>query len=237
VTQLTANGGCATWSNLSTPGDYVVTEANANETNWFHSPDPLPPPLIVNGTSTFMFPPSGGTQSVSFGNYCTVPSGGLTLGFWSNKNGQRVLTGSTTGTTLTTTAVTALNTCASMRNSNGTVHTFNNSYSAFKTWLLGATATNMAYMLSAQLAALRLDVTYGYVDGNAYDLCSSSTINTLMQTACDQLTMDGNTVSGNPTRSAQEHLKNCIDAINNNGAVVPVTPCPYSFPTPPAPCP
>jgi hypothetical protein len=37
VTQLTANGGCATWSNLSTPGDYVVTEANANETNWFHS--------------------------------------------------------------------------------------------------------------------------------------------------------------------------------------------------------
>jgi hypothetical protein len=32
-------------------------------------------------------------------------------------------------------------------------------------------------------------------------------------------------------------LKNCIDAINNNGDVIPVTPCPYSFPTPPAPCP
>lgn len=124
-----------------------------------------------------------------------------------------------------------------MRNSNGTDHPFSNSYSAFRTWLLGATGTNMAYMLSAQLAALRLDVTYGYVDGNAYDLCSTSTINTLMTTACDQLTMDTNTVSGNPTHSAQEHLKNCIDAINNNGAVVPVTPCPYTFPTPPAPCP
>jgi hypothetical protein len=237
VTQLTGSGGCVTWSNLTVPGDYVVTEANANETNWFHSPDPLPPPLIVNGTSTFMFPPSGGSQTVSFGNYCTSPSGGLTLGFWSNKNGQKVLTGSTTGTTLTTTAVNALNTCASMRNSNGSVHVFTNSYSAFRTWLLGATATNMAYMLSAQLAALRLDVTYGYVDGNAFDLCSTSTVNTLMQTACDQLTMDGNTVAGNPTRSAQEHLKNCIDAINNNGAVVPVAPCAYSFPTPPAPCP
>lgn len=89
-----------------------VPEANANESNWFHSPDPLPPPLIVNGTSKFVFPASGGSQTVSFGNYCTVPSGGLTLGFRSNKNGQRVLTGSTTGTTLTSTALNALNTCA-----------------------------------------------------------------------------------------------------------------------------
>jgi len=63
------------------------------------------------------------------------------------------------------------------------------------------------------------------------------TVNSLIQTACDQLAMDGNTVSGNPTRIAQEMLKNCIDAINNNGAVVPVTPCPYTFPNPPAPCP
>ena len=58
-TQLTANGGCVTWSNLTVPGDYLVTEANANESNWFHSPDPLPPPMIVKGTSTFMFTPSG----------------------------------------------------------------------------------------------------------------------------------------------------------------------------------
>jgi hypothetical protein len=124
-----------------------------------------------------------------------------------------------------------------MRNANGTVHTFTNSYSAFRTWLLGGTATNMAYMLSVQLVALKLDVAYAGVDGNAYDLCSSSTISSLIQTACDQLAMDGYTIAGNPTRAAQEMLKNCIDAINNNGAVVPVTPCPYSFPNPPAPCP
>ena len=238
VTQLTANGGCVTWSNLTVPGDYLVTEANANESNWFHSPDPLPPPLIVNGTSTFMFPPSGGSQTVSFGNYCTSPSGGLTLGFWSNKNGNKILTGSAngTGTTLLPAVVTLLNSCQ-MRNANGTVHTFTNTYSLFRTWLLGATATNMAYMLSAQLAALKLDVAYAGVDGNAFDLCSSMTINSLISTACDQLAMDGNTVAGNPTRVAQEMLKNCIDAINNNGAVVPATPCPYTFPTPPAPCP
>jgi hypothetical protein len=35
-------------------------------------------------------------------------------------------------------------------------------------------------------------------------------------------------MGSNPTRTAQEMLKNCIDAINNNGLVVPVTPCDHS---------
>jgi hypothetical protein len=226
-TQLTS-GGCVTWSNLTTPGEYTVTEANAIESNWFHSTD----------TSWIFFPPSGGNETHTFGNYCTSPSGGLTLGFWSNKNGNKLLTGSAagTGTTLSSAAMAVLNSCQ-LRNANGTVHTFTNSYSAFRTWLLSATATNMAYMLSAQLAALKLDVNYSFVDGNAFDLCSNSTVNGLISTACDQLAMDGNTVAGNPTRIGQEHLKNCIDAINNNGALVPVTPCSFTFPNPPAPCP
>lgn len=235
-TQLTANGGCVTWRNLTTPGDYVVTEADANESNWFHS---------TSATSLIVFPPAGGTETRMFGNYCTSPSGGLTLGFWSNKNGNKLLTGNAngTGTTLLPAVVNLLNapvgTCNSgaLRNANGTVHTFTNSYSAFRTWLLNATATNMAYMLSAQLAALKLDVYFNFVDGNAYDLCSSMTVNGLITTASDQLCMDGNTVSGNPTRVGQEMLKNCIDAINNGGPVVPTTPCPYTFPNPPAPCP
>ena len=163
VTQLTANGGCATWSNLTTPGDYIVTEADANETNWHHS---------TGGTSVIMLA-SGGTETRSFGNYCLSPSGGLTLGFWSNKNGNKILTGSPngTGTTLSAAVVTLLNSCQ-LVNANGTVHTFTNVYSPFRTWLLGATATNMAYMLSAQWAALKLDVNFGFVDGNAFDVCS-----------------------------------------------------------------
>ena len=228
VTQLTANGGCATWSHLTTPGDYVVTEADANESNWHHS---------GGGTSMIMLA-SGGTETRKFGNYCTSPSGGLTLGFWSNKNGNKLLTGNAngTGTTLLPAVVTLLNSCQ-MRNADGSVHTFSNVYSAFRTWLLSATATNMAYMLSAQLVALKLDVQFGFVDGGAFDLCSRMTVNALMSTACDQLAMDGNTVAGNPTRVAQEMLKNCIDKINNNGDVIPVAPCPVSFPNPPAPCP
>jgi hypothetical protein len=238
VTQLTANGGCATWSNLTVPGDYIVTEANANESNWFHS---------TGATSLIVFPGAGGSETRTFGNYCTAPSGGLTLGFWSNKNGNKLLTGNAngTGTTLLPAVVNLLNapsSCTSysgpvLVNANGTRHTFTNSYSAFRTWLLGANAVNMAYMLSAQLVALKLDVYFNFVDGNAYDLCSSMKVNDLISSASDQLCMDPNTVSGNPTRVGQEMLKNCIDAINNNGAVVPVTPCPHTFPNPPAPCP
>jgi hypothetical protein len=230
VTQLTANGGCATWSNLTTPGDYIVTEANANETNWHHS---------GGGTSMIMLA-SGGAETRTFGNYCTAPGGGLTMGFWSNKNGNKIITGNTSGngTTLLPAVVTLLNSCQ-LVNANGTIHTFTNQYSAFRTWLLGANATNMAYMLSAQLAALKLNVYNGNVDGFAFDLCSHNTVNNLITAACDSMTGPGNqlVLAGNPSRPGQEMLKNCIDAINNNGDLVPVTPCPYSFPNPPAPCP
>jgi hypothetical protein len=75
------------------------------------------------------------------------------------------------------------------------------------------------------------------VDVNAFDLCSSMTVKGLRNAACDTLDTDGNTPAGHPARLVQEMLKNCIDAINNNGLVVPVTPCPYTFPNPPAPCP
>ena len=216
VQQSSSDGSCITFSNLP-PGTYIVTEGSA--TGWFGS----------TNSSTITIDHCGQTVEADFGNYCTVNSGGLTLGFWSNKNGNKIITGNSAGngTTLLPAVVTLLNSCQ-MRNANGTVHTFTNSYSAFRTWLLGATATNMAYMLSAQLVALKLDVTYAGVDGNAYDLCSGMTVNALIQTACDQLGMDGNTVSGNPTRLVQESLKNCIDAINNNGPVVPVTPCDHT---------
>lgn len=242
VTQLTGSGGCATWTNLTTPGDYVVTEADANESNWYHS---------TGGTSVIMLA-SGGSDTRTFGNYCVSPSGGLTLGFWSNKNGNKVLTGVTAGNgpNLLPAVTNLLNSPtgggARFVNSNGSIHTFTGTYADLKNWLLGATATNMAYMLSAQTATLLLDTHYGSsigspaaVDGNAFDLCSTMTVTGLISAACDSLTGPGNqlTLSGNPSRPGQEMLKNCIDAINNNGGVIPVAPCPYTFPNPPVPCP
>jgi hypothetical protein len=216
VQQTSSDGSCTTFGNLG-PGTYVVTEGSA--TGFFGT----------TNSSTITIDHCGQTVTVNFGNYCTVPSGGLTLGFWSNKNGNKIITGNAngTGTTLLPAVVTLLNSCQ-MRNANGSVKTFTTSYSDFRSWLLSATATNMAYMLSAQMAALKLDVYFNKTDGGAFDLCSSMTVNSLISTACDQLAMDGNTVAGNPTRVAQEMLKNCIDAINNGGPVVPVTPCNHS---------
>lgn len=216
VQQSAGAGGCFVFSNLG-PGTYIVTEGNAS--GYFGS----------TNSSTITIDHCDQNVTVSFGNYCLVNSGGLTMGFWSNKNGNKLITGNAngTGTTLLPSVVTLLNACQ-LRNADGTLHTFTNSYSAFKTWLLGATATNMACMLSAQLAALELDIYFNKVDGNAFDLCASSTVSYLIASACDQLHDNPITLSGNAARADQEHLKNCIDAINNNGPVVPVTPCDHA---------
>src|SRR5207244_48540 len=80
------------------------------------------------------------------------PSGGLTLGFWSNKNGQKILNSKPGWVSL-------LNGLGCLRNADGTIHAFT-TYGDLNTWLLNATATNMAYMLSAQLAANVLDGAY-----------------------------------------------------------------------------
>lgn len=216
VQQNAGAGGCFTFTNLG-PGTYVVTEGTS--TGYFGS----------TNSSTITIDHCDQNVTVSFGNYCLVNSGGLTMGFWSNKNGNKLITGNAngTGTTLLPSVVTLLNACQ-LRNADGSLHSFTNNYAAFKTWLLGATATNMAYMLSAQLAALELDVYFGKVDSASFDLCSASTVAYLIASACDQLHDNAVTLSGNAARADQEHLKNCIDAVNNNGPVVPVTPCDHA---------
>jgi hypothetical protein len=226
VQHSSSNGSCATFSNLG-PGTYVVTEGSA--TGY----------VGTTNSSTITIDHCDQNVEVDFGNYCTVPSGGLTLGFWSNKNGNKILTGDTSGVgrNLLAAVVTLLNNPTGigpvLRNANGTIHTFDSNYTNFRSWLLGANATNMAYMLSAQLVALKLDVTYPVapnlaVDGNAFDICSGMTVNQLITMAGSLLHADGYTLSGNTDRVGQESLKNCIDAINNNGPVVPVAPCDHS---------
>jgi len=85
----------------------------------------------------------GETINVEFGNLCLGGGGGVTLGFWSNRNGQRLETDAD---------FTALNAMC-LRNPNGTIRTFTGTLNQKKTalhdWLLGANATNMARMLSA----------------------------------------------------------------------------------------
>jgi hypothetical protein len=209
ATQLTS-AGCVTWSTLDPVfNPYTVTEGTPNEINWFHSTAVSKPVNVVTGQ----------TQTVDFGNYCKVPSGGLTLGFWSNKNGQALITAAD--------LLALRNLC--LRNADGS--NFDPTTAAqVKSFLLGANATNMANMLSAQLTAMTLNIRHGFVDANAFDLCSNKTVGQLTTDANTSLCANGLTFSGSPDRAAQEAAKNCIDALNNGGPVVPVTPCSRTFP-------
>lgn len=58
------------------PGDYTVTETNPS--NWY----------TVGPFSKTQTLVSGGSITFDFGDFCLGAGGGLTLGFWSNKNGQ-----------------------------------------------------------------------------------------------------------------------------------------------------
>jgi hypothetical protein len=209
ATQLTS-AGCVTWSTLDPSfNPYTVTEGTPNEPNWFHSTD----------VSKSVNVAPGSPQHVDFGNYCKVPSGGLTLGFWSNKNGQALITSAD--------LLALRNLC--LRNADGS--NFDPTTAAqVKSFLLGANATNMANMLSAQLTAMTLNIRHGFVDPNAFDLCSNKTVGDLTTSANSALCANGLTFSGSPDRASQESMKNCIDALNNGGPVVPTAPCPRTFP-------
>ena len=83
----------------------------------------------------------------------------MTLGYWPNKNGNNVITKSLGG-------LSGLNALL------GPLHIVNGagqtvvpfaSLTAFDNWIVGANASNMANMLSAQLAAMDLNVASGGV--------------------------------------------------------------------------
>jgi len=191
----------------------TVTEENPLQNNWRHT---------TTDTFTVTAP-----ASVLFGNVCIGAGGGLTLGFWSNKNGQAILTSG--GLSL----LTSLN----LRNANGS--NFDpGTNAALRTWLLNATATNMAYMLSAQLATMKLNVLYGMVNGNALiyapgttsaNSLGFATVYAVMDEANLSLATNNLTVALSPARTAQEALKNALDNANNNFNFVQAQPCTFTF--------
>ena len=104
----------------------------------------------------------------------------------------------------------------------------------------------MAYMLSAQLAAMELNVRHPGVTGTALvyggdcvkayqqsqQLPGSNgfiTINDLMTAANTELCLHGTTLNGSPFRAFQECMKTTLDQANNNINFVQGSPCPFSF--------
>ena len=196
-------------------GDYTFTEYMPTPVvgvGWVNS-DPGDGTLSKNGSVT-----EGSTTTIVFGNYCTVPSGGRTLGFWSNKNGQaQINDGATMEPEL------LLLRGRNLRNAAG-AHFDPTTYPQLRTWLLDGNAVNMQYMLSVQMAAMVLNVEAGFVGPTSFVAGYGGTIDALVA-AADAALADGSTA----TRSDMETLKNYLDALNNNGPVVPASPCAFSF--------
>jgi hypothetical protein len=214
---------------IVSPGDYTVTEYMPLEPNWVATTQ-NPVNITLN---------DGDNKTVEFGNVCLGPGGGRTLGFWSNKNGKAVMND---GGTMNPELSMLSGLC--LRDGNG--NDFNpTSYDSFRSWILGANATNMAYMLSAQLAAMELNVEAGFVSGSSLVYAPALlpyapitglnnlgfiSITDLMNAANSELCTHGTAYSGDSRRAYQEALKNVLDAANNNYNFVQLTPCPFSFP-------
>ncbi len=117
--------------------------------------------------------PVEGSQNNDFLNYNKAGDiGGLTLGFWSNKNGAIVLTGLAGGPTKTSVGTwpTYATFLSGLNLVDGKGNAFNptgdyNGLVSFQSWLTGASGTNAANMLSAQLATTELDTTSALQNG------------------------------------------------------------------------
>lgn len=104
-----------------------------------------------DGYSGTFTPLNTAAADLIFGNTNVGSENGKTIGFWSNKNGQALIDAADIA------ALNALN----LKTASGADAVFTNAASV-KTVLLGASATNMANMLSAQLAATVLNLRQGY---------------------------------------------------------------------------
>ena len=220
-TLMTGAFGYATWGVLPAT-DYTLREGTPLQSNWVQS-SPVDGSGNPVNPQTGIIATAGHTTQVSFGNYCTLPSGGRTPGYWSNKNGLNTLMD---GGTLSPefTLLSGLHLVDASGQDFDPV-----TYPQFRTWLLASDATNMAYKLSSHLAAMELNVEAGFVDGNRIYAPFGGSINQLMTLANNSLQSDPFTPAGHPERAYQEQLKNYLDALNNGAGVVSPTPCAFSF--------
>ncbi len=218
-------------------GLFHVFESNTIETDWIHT-------TPVEKDVTLL---AGDDKTIEFGNVCLGAGKALTIGFWSNKNGQ----------SLELAADFALLNSLNLVNATGSPKDFlgplTQNKDALNVWLLGANATNMAYMLSAQLTAMVLNVThnspkYGvHVDPNSFVYAPAllnpafpptAGVNALgfikvidlIAAANGVLLPPGNlTVSASTLRFYEEALKTALDKANNNLTFVQSEPCVHTF--------
>ncbi len=214
ATQYTGIDGKTSFTGL-TPGNYTVTET-------------VPPNWIAT-TVTSQDTTLGAPVSLSFGNVCLGTGGGHSIGYWMNKNGEAMLKNSG-----------VINWMFwdlryfSLKDANGNDFDPNN-YIELKNWMQKANASNMSYMLSAQMVAMYLNLLTGLVNYDAILYapgCGDYGINNqfiyawnLIYKVNYSLMLNGYTPGNDPNRSFQECLKNVLDKGNNDMNFVQKTPC------------
>ena len=96
----------------------------------------------------------------------------------------------------------------------------------------------MANMLSAQLAAMKLNVLNGRVVGSSLiyapgavsaNSLGFATVDAVLSEANTELGAHGQTLSGSAFRTYQQALKNALDDANNNKNFVQKNPCEFTF--------
>jgi hypothetical protein len=215
------------WLTGLTKGTYTATEILVS--GWTNTtPLSITPIDILSGTVS---------ENNDFGNQCRVSTGGMSKGFWTNKNGENTLKDS--GTLAPELALLVSRNLRNADGSNFDPISYNNSPSstALKPWLTDAYATNMAYMLSAQYAAAELNVEAGKVSSSAViyapellpylstvgpslSAIGTITIGDLLTATNAELGLHGQTLADSPYRAYQEALKNVNEKIDTNASIV-----------------
>jgi hypothetical protein len=211
---------------------YTTREYTPIQNNWYSTaPTPVQGFGNILNRSTVTLTTLVPEVTVDYGNVCTGAGGGFTLGFWSNKNGQALVGQNELA------ALRALN----LANPAGTAFD-PTTYAQLRTWLLNGNAVNMAYMLSVQLAAMKLNAITGRLTGGTASLVYAPGVITpiphpsgfisiaeLMDAANLSLGDISVTLAGVPQRVYQELVKNALDNANNNKTFVQYAPCLYTF--------
>jgi FG-GAP repeat len=166
---------------------------------------------------------------LNFGDVCLGSGHAHGRGFWTSKHGQALIDAGDL----------ALLSGLNLRSADGS-HFDPASYGMFRDWMMKANAQNMAYMLSAQLAALALNVAVGDVSGESLVYAPGTTsanangfatVNDLIAEANAELGSHGFVPGGSPARAYQELLKDALEAANANKTFVQPGPdaCPPAF--------
>ena len=178
---------------------------------------------------------TGANANLDFGNLCLGGGNAKSKGWWQNQGNSSI-----------TDAWLALLDGLNLRNADGS--NFDPTSGAagrtqVKNFLAGATATNMANMLSAQFTTIYLDVNIWGTNGGSLvyapgttsaNALGYATLNNLMTEANTELGLHAIALSGAsyPWRSYQETLKNVFDNAANNLNFVQTLACPVVYPLP-----